>query len=131
MTDLSGSPGPDQIDATATLIFLTAIVMLPTLGYYFMALDFRAYLRSLRRALIRVTSRFSEMPDWVRPYTPRCITTFGLSMPCTEAELLDAYRRRAKLLHPDRGGDQRQFLRFQAHFEEAVRYLRSWQVDLG
>ena len=130
MLRTTGGPWPDQIDATATLIFFTAIVVLPILGYYFMALDFRAYLRSLRRALVRVTSRFFEMPEWARPYTPRCFTALGLSMPCTEAELLDAYRQRAKQLHPDRGGDQRQFLRFQAHFEESVRYLRSWQVDL-
>ena len=129
MLRTTGGPWPDQIDATATLIFFTAIVVLPILGYYFMVLDFRAYLRSLRRALVRVTSRFSEMPDWARPYTPRCFTALGLNMPCTEAELLEAYRQRAKQLHPDRGGDQRQFLRFQAHFEEAVRYLSSWQVD--
>jgi curved DNA-binding protein CbpA len=41
-------------------------------------------------------------------------------MPCTQADVLAAYRRKVKSLHPDLGGDQREFLRLQAHFEQAM-----------
>ena len=123
----TGSPWPDHLDATMTMLFFVAIVVLPTLGYYFLAVDVRAYLRSFRRALVRLTAGFSGVPEWACPHTPRCITALGLSMPCSEDELLRAYRLRVMQLHPDRGGDQRQFLRFQAQFEEAVLYLHRLQ----
>jgi curved DNA-binding protein CbpA len=35
----------------------------------------------------------------------------GLTLPCTTDDVLAAYRRKVKLLHPDRGGDRREFLR--------------------
>ncbi len=125
------NPWPDHLDATITVLFFVAIVVLPTLGYYFLAVDVRAYLRSLRRALVRLTAGFSDVPDWARPRTPRCLTALGLSMPCSEDELLGAYRERVMQLHPDRGGDQRQFLRFQAQFEEATRYLHQRGTEAG
>jgi curved DNA-binding protein CbpA len=48
------------------------------------------------------------------------VLVFGLTMPCTEEQVLAAYRRKVKELHPDRGGDRRKFLRLQAHFEQAM-----------
>ena len=65
----------------------------------------------------------SELPEWVRKDTPRCILALGLTMPCTEADILAAYRRKVKTLHPDRGGDRREFLRLQAHFEQAMAFV--------
>ena len=47
----------------------------------------------------------------------------GLVMPCTAEDVLAAYRRKVKQLHPDRGGDRREFLRLQAHFEEAMAFV--------
>jgi len=99
---------------------------LPALGYFFMVLDYRAYLRSLRRALVVVTGGYrysTELPEWVRKNTPRCVLVFGLTMPCTEEDILAAYRRKVKELHPDRGGDRRKFLRLQAHFEQAMKIV--------
>jgi hypothetical protein len=122
---------PDELDAAATIGFLLATLGLAGLGYLFMALDFRAYLRSLRRALVVVASRFPNRPEWARPYTPPSISALGLTMPCTEADVLKAYRTRVKELHPDRGGDRQQFLRVQTQFEEAIRYLREQQPGLG
>ena len=40
---------PDGIDATVTVTYVTIALGVPMLGYVFMVLDFRAYLRSLRR----------------------------------------------------------------------------------
>jgi len=34
-----------------------------------------------------------------------------------------AYRRKVKQLHPDRGGDRREFMRLQAHFEQAMAFV--------
>jgi len=47
-----------------------------------------------------------------------------LRLPCTEEQVLAAYRRRVKALHPDRGGDLQQFLRLQKHFEQALHLAR-------
>jgi hypothetical protein len=116
-------PWPDGIDWPVTLGYLALIVMLPAVGYFFMVLDYRAYLRSLRRALMVVADGYryaTELPEWVRKNTPRCILALGLTMPCTEEEVLAAYRLKVKQLHPDRGGDRRKFLRLQAHFEQAM-----------
>jgi hypothetical protein len=111
---------PDRFDWPILIGYIAAIVVLPTLGYLAMAADFRAYLRSLRRALVLVTNYRPELPDWVRRTTPNCILALGLTMPCTEEEVLAAYRRKVKQLHPDLGGDRRAFLKLQKQFEEAM-----------
>jgi hypothetical protein len=116
---------PDGIDWPVTATYLALIVGLPALGYLSMLLDVRAYLRSLRRALVVVTGYKLELPEWMRKNTPRCILALGLTMPCTSAEILAAYRRKVKQLHPDRGGDRREFLRLQAQFEEAMDFVES------
>jgi hypothetical protein len=116
----SGRPWPDRIDLPIVVAYLCLAFGLPALGYAAMILDFRAYLRSLRRALVLVTHYRRELPDWVRRTTPHCILALGLTMPCTTEDVLAAYRRKVKQLHPDRGGDRREFLRLQAQFEEAM-----------
>jgi hypothetical protein len=114
---------PDGIDWTVTLSYLALAFGLPILGYFCMLLDFRAYLRSLRRAIMVITGYQTDLPEWVRKNTPRCILALGLTMPCTADEILVAYRKKVKLLHPDRGGDRREFLRLQAHFEQAMAFV--------
>jgi hypothetical protein len=111
---------PDGIDATATAGYLALAFGIPVLGYVCMVLDIRAYLRSLRRALMVVTGYRTELPEWVRKNTPRCVLALGLTMPCTADDVLAAYRRKVKQLHPDRGGSRREFLRLQTHFEQAM-----------
>jgi hypothetical protein len=111
---------PDGLDAAAILWYLAVAFGVPILGYVFMLLDYRAYLRSLRRVIMVVSGYRNELPEWVRRSTPQCILALGLVMPCTADEVLAAYRRRVKQLHPDRGGDRREFLRLQAHFEQAM-----------
>jgi hypothetical protein len=116
---------PDQIDLTIAVTYLSVAFGLAALGYVCMALDIRAYLRSLRRALVVISGYRLELPEWVRKDTPRCILALGLTLPCTEEEILAAYRRKVKTMHPDLGGDQREFLRLQQHFEQAMAFVGS------
>jgi hypothetical protein len=114
---------PDGIDATVTACYLAVAIGVPVLGYVCIALDIRAYLRSLRRALVVVAGYRLELPEWVRKDTPRCILALGLTLPCTAEDILAAYRRKVKQLHPDRGGERSEFLRLQAHFEQAMAFI--------
>lgn len=114
---------PDGIDFAALAWYAAIAFGVPVLGYVSMYLDYRAYLRSLRRAIMVVTGYRTELPEWVRKNTPRCILALGLVMPCTADDILAAYRRKVKQLHPDRGGDRREFLRLQAHFEQAMAFV--------
>jgi len=116
---------PDPIDLPILIAYLLLILGLPALGYIAMALDIRAYLRSFRRALVLVTHYRRELPEWVRKTSPHCILVLGLTMPCTADDVLAAYRRKVKKLHPDLGGSRREFLRLQAHFEQAMSVVES------
>ena len=111
---------PDAFDWPVTVAFLALVFGVPLLGYVCIALDIRAYLRSLRRALVLVSNYRPELPQWTRKETPRCVLALGLTLPCTTEDILAAYREKVKLLHPDRGGDRREFLRLQTHFEQAM-----------
>ncbi len=121
----------DPVDLFATAIFLAVVILVPLVGYVFMVLDFRAYLRSLQRGLILAAQAFGGMPAWARQYTPRPIAAMGLRFPCTEEDLKRAYRQRVKLLHPDHGGDQKRFMVLQAQFEEAMSILTAMKSDAG
>lgn len=118
------SAWPNLLDLTVTVTFLAIALLVPAAGYVFMVLDYRAYLRSLRRTLVVVGQwTMPGIPAWARRETPRAIAALGLRMPCTEEDLKRAYRARVKLLHPDHGGDERRFLMLQANFEEALAIL--------
>jgi hypothetical protein len=126
IAEATGDSWPDVVDLAAIAGFVLLALGLPALGYLFMALDIRRYLRSLRRALV-VVATFTTWrpPDWSLSDCPPCLQTLGLTLPCTEEEVLAAYRQRVKEMHPDRGGDMRQFLRLQQHFEQAMHLARS------
>jgi hypothetical protein len=111
---------PDGIDLAVTATYIALTLGLAVAGYVCMALDFRAYLRSLRRALVLVSHYRVELPAWVRRDSPRCITALGLTLPCTADDVRAAYRHKVKLLHPDRGGNRHDFLQLQQHFEQAI-----------
>lgn len=115
----------DPFNAAAALIFLALFVALPALGYVFIVIDFRAYLRSLRRGLVRVFQYATGDPEWYRPLVPVFLNAFDLGSQCTEEELKQAYFERIKVLHPDRGGDKQKFLRLQKHFEQALEFVRA------
>ena len=116
----TGQNWPDGLDGAVTLAYLAVLIGIVVAGYACMVLDFRAYLRSLRRALVLVSNYRIDLPAWACRTTPRCIQALGLTLPCTTEEVLAAYRDKVKLLHPDRGGDRRAFLKLQQHFEQAM-----------
>ena len=120
---------PDLLDTTTIVVFLAASLGMPFLGYYFMVVDIRAYLRSLRRAMVRVIHFFPDLPEWAQYETPGFLRALGLRMPCTDDDVKHAYRRLAEKLHPDRGGDKRRFLVLQRHFERAQKYVRDYQPE--
>ena len=120
------SPWPDAVDRAALAAYLLVAFGVPVLGYAFMVVDFRRYLRSLRRALVTVAGVARGVsPYWAVRDRPPCLQALALDLPCTEEAVLAAYRQRVKDLHPDRGGDLQQFLRLQKHFEQALHLVRS------
>lgn len=121
----ASDPWPNSLDLAVTVAFLLLVFGLPTLGFLFMAVDLRRYVRSLKRGLAVIARTFQDIPDWARNDTPRAIAALGLRSGCSEEDLKRAYRGRVKQLHPDHGGDQRRFLLLQAHFEEALSIVRS------
>ena len=114
----------DALDKSAIAVYLCLVVALPLLGYWFMVIDIRAYLRALRGALIIVKNHLPGIPQWARQYTPGSIRALGLELPCTEEDIKRKYRQLAETLHPDRGGDRQKFMLLQKQFEEAVRFVR-------
>ena len=116
----AGSSWPDAFDWVAIVGVLVVGLGLPLAGYAFMVLDYRTYLRSLRRALSVVRGYATSLPAWVARDTPPCFALLGLRPPCSQAEILAAYRERVKRAHPDRGGSRHEFARLQRHFEQAM-----------
>ena len=110
----------------ALLLFCTVALGVPLLGNILMIIDIRRYLRSLRRALVVVTHAVMPgVPYWARRNRPPCLETFDLKLPCTEEQVLAAYRRKVKEMHPDKGGSLHKFLHLQRHFEQAMYLARS------
>lgn len=117
---------PDGIDALALAAYALVALGVPLLGYVFMVADVRRYLRSLRRALVTLAHVATPgLPYWAYKDQPPCLRALELKLPCTEQQVLAAYRNRVKALHPDRGGDLQQFLRLQKHFEQAMYLART------
>jgi hypothetical protein len=118
-------PWPDGVDGALTMTYVVLILGLPLLGYLLMYLDFRRWLRSLRRAMVFVAhSVQSTMPYWAISERPGCLAALDLRLPCSEEDVMAAYRERVKTLHPDRGGDLKKFLRLQKQFEQALHLVR-------
>ena len=117
---------PDGVDLAALAIFAGLAFGLPLFGLFLMVVDIRRYLRSLRRALVVLTyAARPTIPYWARRQRPPCLESLGLELPCTEEQVMAAYRRRVKELHPDKGGSLSQFLQLQRHFEQAMHLARS------
>ena len=121
---------PDPIDRSVIVLFVAGVVALPAIGYWCMVVDIRAYLRALRGALIKVTNHFPRIPGWARLETPPCLRALGLKLPCTQDDVKRAYRRKAEVMHPDRGGEKTKFLALQRHFEQAISFLEDHHQEL-
>jgi hypothetical protein len=123
------APWPDGIDTSLIIICLVVMLGVPLLGYVLMVIDFRRWLRSLRRALVVVQQYVWQPPYWALLQRPTCLHALDLELPCTEEDVLSAYRELAKTMHPDRGGDLQQFLRLQKHFEQAMKLVRGESME--
>lgn len=51
---------------------------------------------------------------------PPCLTALGLPLDCTAADVRRVYRRQARELHPDAGGDPQAFIALQRVYEQAL-----------
>lgn len=116
-------------DPILVVLFLLLVVGLPALGYALTIMDIRAYLRSLKGALIIVKNHIPTLPTWAQEYTPNSVRSLGLQMPCSESDVKKAYRKLAETMHPDRGGDRQEFLALQSHFEEAIDFVREMNEE--
>jgi hypothetical protein len=129
------TPWPSPFDLAVLVGFVVLIVGIPLAGYVLLAVDIRAHYRRLRGALVLVSNYMVRMPAWVaadsqrRKHAPPCLATFGLKLPCSEDQLLNAYRQLVKTCHPDLGGDRNEFLKLQQHFEQARTLVMSQALD--
>ena len=114
---------PDSFDILITALWLAIVVGMPLCGYTLMFVDYRTYLRSLRRAMVLAGGYLPVLPEWVRKDTPRCLLALNLTFPCSTDDVLAAYRGKVKSMHPDRGGDRKAFLVLQHHFEQAIAFV--------
>ena len=127
---LFGAETFDAVELSTIALYVGGIILLPLIGYWLTIVDIRAYMRAIKGVLVKVRSRFHDdegneiVPEWVLRDTPPCITALGLSWPCTEVQIKDAYRKLAEKNHPDLGGNRQKFLALQSHFEQAVRLVR-------
>ena len=113
-------------DPAMVVLFLAVAFGIPALGLVLMTSDIRRYLRSLGRALVVVTYAVRPgIPYWARRRRPPCLETLDLELPCTEEQVLAAYRRKVKQMHPDRGGSLQKFLQLQRHYEQAMYLARN------
>lgn len=115
----------DAIDALGAVWFVSLFFGLPLLGWLAMVLDYRAYLRSLRRALVLVNAYRLATPLWALRDRPVCLQELDLDGDCTRDEVWAAYRRKVKHVHPDHGGDRQRFEQLQQRLHEALRLVES------
>ena len=122
---LTNPPAPvyDPIDAVGVAWFVTLFFGVPMLGWLAMVADYRAYLRGLRRALVAVRYYSLEAPLWALRDRPTCLQELRLEPDCSREEVMAAYRKRVKRVHPDYGGDRRQFELLQQRLQEALRLV--------
>jgi hypothetical protein len=119
----AGHDFPDAFDVAICCAVLGSLFAVVLSGHVLLVLDVRAWIRSLRRALVVIADHLPHFPRWARGQTPRCMSALGVQLPCSKEQLLNAYRQKVKQYHPDRGGDRKRFMRLQADFEEALEFL--------
>ena len=112
----------------ASWTIFVLLLCLPLLGYWFLTLDIRSYLRALNRKMMVIYQGTRDViPAWARRSNPLYFEALGLDDDCTEQDIKDAYRRLAEELHPDRGGDRARFLALKDHQRNALDHVRRSQ----
>lgn len=113
------------IDSLGVIWFIAVCFGLPLLGWLAMVVDYRAYLRSFRRALVVIRTYRLESPLWALRDRPNCLRAFDLDRGCTRDEVMAAYRQRVKKVHPDHGGDRRRFDELQRDLRDALQLVEA------
>jgi hypothetical protein len=70
--------------------------------------------KQIEREIAEGWRRLEELTG--EPGYPRCLEILGLSPPVTLDKIKAAYREKAKILHPDAGGDAGEFRRVNAAY---------------
>lgn len=55
---------------------------------------------------------------------PDFLVRLGVMLPCSEEDVKQAYLAKAKVMHPDVGGDHERFVELQTDYERAVHYCK-------
>lgn len=63
-----------------------------------------------------------KLPSFNQVFGTDCLTTLGLSLPCTRDEVRRAYKRLAKIAHPDAGGSHHDFIKLKQAHDSALRF---------
>jgi hypothetical protein len=63
-----------------------------------------------------------NLPTFGQVFGVECLTTLGLSLPVTRADVRRAYKRLAKTAHPDLGGSHQEFIRLKQAHDSALRF---------
>jgi len=61
-------------------------------------------------------------PSFGQVFGMDCLTTLGLSLPCSQADVRRAYKRLAKTAHPDLGGSHQAFIKLKQAHDSALRF---------
>lgn len=63
-----------------------------------------------------------SLPSFNQVFGMDCLTTLGLSLPCTRDDVRRAYKRLAKTAHPDLGGSHQEFIKLKNAHDSALRF---------
>jgi hypothetical protein len=62
------------------------------------------------------------LPSFNQVFGIDCLTTLGLSLPCTRDDVRRAYKRLALKTHPDLGGNSQDFIKLKQAHDSALRF---------
>ncbi len=91
---------PDTFDWVVTIGFGSFIFLAIIAGIFFSLVDLQACYRAWRKVLIVMRDYLPSIPRWAKHRTPHCLLVFNLKLPCTQTQLLQAYRQLVKTMHP-------------------------------
>lgn len=116
------------VDTLSVIWFVGLFFGLPVLGWLMMVVDYRAYVRGLRQALVVVRRYTLDAPLWALRDRPECLKQLGLAPGCSRDDVMAAYRRCVKKVHPDRGGDRRRFDQLQRWLRDALKLVEATEA---
>jgi hypothetical protein len=80
---------------------------------------FKAYDTARRTSPAFATTPAANLAN-THSQIPPCLRVLGLALPCTGQEVKQAFRARAKVMHPDSGGSSEAFQTLYQAYKEAL-----------